>query len=387
MQFSKLLSLISLITLFSVAFGHMEMSDPAPFRGKKNPNSNPNTIDYSMTTPLSTSAGQMCKGYQTDFADPKLGKATGTYPQGSDQKATIIGGAAHDGGSCQISLSPDGVSDFVVIKSIMGKCVGPDGFQIPFTVPADAPLGRQVLSWSWIPHSSGTGEFYQNCAAIEITAGSGPAPAVAFSSRPAMFVANIGNGCTTKGSSDPRYPNPGPDSTGTGDEGTMIGNCGASTGAAPPAGKAPEAAPSSVVIIPVSSATSASSVAVGGSVSTTSKFSFASTTAAPPLPTLVTVTLSSSAPASPTSAVSSVASGGSTPVASSSAPLSTGTLEISTDGTCKDKKCPGTACCSSASFCGSSPLHCGVGCQSAFGSCSGNSTIKARGLSGRIPWN
>ncbi|CZT04510.1 uncharacterized protein RAG0_10935 [Rhynchosporium agropyri] len=380
MQFSQIIVLLSLVSL---VFSHMEVSIPAPFRSKSNPNSNKNTIDYSMTSPLQTSGGKLCKGYQTDFADASgVGKTTATYAQGSENSVTIIGGAAHDGGSCQISLSPDGNSNFVVIKTVMGKCVGPDGFQIPFTIPGDAPLGRQILAWSWIPHSSGVPEFYHNCAAVEVTASSGAKSTVAFSSRPAMFVANIGNGCTTKGSTDPRYPNPGPDSIGTGDEGSVIGTCGGpSTGPSPPAGKSPELPPSSVVIIPVSSPT------VGSSVSSTSKFSFASTTVAPALPTLVTVTRSSSLSATPSS-VAPIASGVSTPTSSSSIPLSTGALEVSTDGTCKTKKCPGTTCCSSASYCGSSPLHCGTGCQSAFGTCTGgNTTVKARGLSGRIQWN
>ncbi|KAF0637922.1 hypothetical protein FPSE5266_03767 [Fusarium pseudograminearum] len=49
-------------------------------------------------------------------------------------------------------------------------------------------------------------------------------------------------------------------------------------------------------------------------------------------------------------------------------------LTTSTDATCGAGtffKCPAGSCCAASGWCGSTPAHCGTGCQSAFGKCDG----------------
>ncbi|PVH79333.1 carbohydrate-binding module family 18 protein [Cadophora sp. DSE1049] len=56
------------------------------------------------------------------------------------------------------------------------------------------------------------------------------------------------------------------------------------------------------------------------------------------------------------------------------------------DGSCggtKGQKCSGVNCCSSSGYCGTSALHCGTGCQPAFGTCA---APKIRGRGVRISW-
>ncbi|KAH6575299.1 hypothetical protein BASA50_003492 [Batrachochytrium salamandrivorans] len=70
-----------------------------------------------------------------------------------------------------------------------------------------------------------------------------------------------------------------------------------------------------------------------------------------------------------------VCSGSSTTTTVSSSP--TGSLPISPDSTCGKRagfKCAPGDCCSPYNFCGTTKDHCGVGCQSAFGVCTRSST-------------
>lgn len=67
---------------------------------------------------------------------------------------TLKGGATHGGGSCQISLSCDGGSEFKAIKSIVGGC--PIKKKYDFTVPREleSALGKErkatcLLGWTW----------------------------------------------------------------------------------------------------------------------------------------------------------------------------------------------------------------------------------------------
>ncbi|KAH6598565.1 hypothetical protein BASA50_003603 [Batrachochytrium salamandrivorans] len=58
-------------------------------------------------------------------------------------------------------------------------------------------------------------------------------------------------------------------------------------------------------------------------------------------------------------------------------PSPTGSLPISPDATCGNQagfRCAPGDCCSPYNFCGATSDHCGVGCQSAFGVCTGSST-------------
>ncbi|KLU92328.1 endoglucanase [Magnaporthiopsis poae ATCC 64411] len=200
----------------TVVQGHMEMSYPPPLRSKFN--SFATTKDSDMTAPLSPSgANYPCKGYLSDLGTPG-GKPVVTFTPGQKSNMTIVGGAAHNGGSCQASLSFDKGKTFTVIQSIIGDCPVNGGSSFDFTIPDDAPAGDAVFAWSW-SNKVGNAEFYMNCASVTIAGAKNkirgmprPRAAVAFSARPAMFVSNIGNGCKTE-NMVVDYPNPGPDVT------------------------------------------------------------------------------------------------------------------------------------------------------------------------------
>ncbi|KUI58317.1 hypothetical protein VP1G_05559 [Cytospora mali] len=203
---------------------HMEMKSPPPLRSKYNPHTEPSKIDYSMTNPLQRDGSDFpCKGYHALLGTP-AGRSTASLEAGARHSVTVVGGAVHGGGSCQISLSTDGARTFTVLKSIIGNCPASTADDIDFTVPADVPTGEAVLAWSW-HNRIGNREMYMNCAAVKLTGGSGSGSGrkknglyaggkhngVAFSSLPRLFVANVGNGCSVAEGGDVVYPDPGVD--------------------------------------------------------------------------------------------------------------------------------------------------------------------------------
>lgn len=195
------------------ASAHMMLSFPAPLNSKYNPYADSGKIDYSYTAPLAADGSDYpCKGYQSDLGTP-AGQSVASFAVGGQGNITVVGGAAHGGGSCQISLSTDGAKTFKVIQSIIGNCPTNGEGNFDFTVPSDAPAGDAVLAWSW-NNRIGNREFYMNCAAVTLTGGSAKREATdkraaSFSSLPDMFVANIGNGCNVAEGGDVDYPNPG----------------------------------------------------------------------------------------------------------------------------------------------------------------------------------
>ncbi|KFY67000.1 hypothetical protein V497_00600 [Pseudogymnoascus sp. VKM F-4516 (FW-969)] len=333
-----------LATMATSTFAHMEMSDPPPLRSKFNKNADPGSIDYSMTSPLDASGSDFaCKGFLSDL-ETAGGASVATWAAGSQQKFTITGGAAHNGGSCQASLSTDKGKTFKVIHSYIGNCpLVPD---YKFTVPSDTPAGAAVFAWTWF-NKVGNREMYMNCASVTITAGSGT-PAVAFSARPALFEANIGNGCTVLESSDVQFPDPGPDADVTKDSaGTAapVGSCGSSGGAS----------------------------SGGGSDSPSGN---TGNTGAP---------ASVVAPQAPTTMVTSIIpSSTNTGQSGSTNPKTpTGPLKASTNGECGGTQtCTGSTfgnCCSKWGYCGTSSEHCGEGCDPTLGTCPGASSGAATG--------
>jgi hypothetical protein len=245
-----------------LAAAHMEISYPAPFRSKFNPNAV--NVDYTNTAPLAADGSNYpCKGYQSDLGST-AGASTATFAPGGSYNFTVTGGAAHGGGSCQVSLSYDKGATFTVIQSIIGGC--PLASNHPFSIPADAPTGDAIWAWTW-QNNIGNREQYMNCAAVTIGGGSAKREiipqrevaqqkrAVSFTARPQVFIANIGNGCSTSEGSDVQYPNPGPDVVNNGGKlGQPIGSCaaavgggsGSDTGSAAPASSTAAAASPSV---------------------------------------------------------------------------------------------------------------------------------------------
>lgn len=317
-----------LATMATTSFAHMEMSDPPPFRSKYNKLAT--NIDYSMTDPLDKSGSDYaCKGFLSDLGTA-AGGSVASWAAGSSQKFTIVGGASHNGGSCQASISTDSGKTFKVIHSYIGNC--PLVSDFPFTVPGDTPTGEAVFAWTWF-NKVGNREMYMNCASVTITAGSGTT-AVAFSARPDIFVANAGTDCTTVESSDLKFPNPGPDVT-TDTQGT-----------ADPVGSA-----------------------CGSSSSTVSDSSSADTGAA--TSAAATSVVATEVPTTFTTAAIPTSSN-----TGQSASINTGTsssLTPTTNGECGGSQtCAGSGfgqCCSKYGYCGVTSAHCGVGCDPTFGIC------------------
>ena len=234
MQFATLLTAL---TLGSTVTAHMKLQWPYPFRDQANPNVQQAKIDYSMTSPLNSDGSNFpCKGYQVDMDDSNgAGKSIVTWDAGAAYNFSVTGGATHGGGSCQIALSYDKGKSFTVIHSYIGSCPLSSGEQFQFTIPGDAPTGSSMFAWVWY-NEIGNREIYMNCASVTIGSGSGSAPATKFSDRPDLFVANLGNGCTTVEGKEVQFPDPGPAEDVTiknsvaDDSGSYTGTCAAVNG-------------------------------------------------------------------------------------------------------------------------------------------------------------
>ncbi|KPM37512.1 hypothetical protein AK830_g9038 [Neonectria ditissima] len=220
---------VAALGLAGLVQSHMEMTYPAPFKSKYNPFAG-SDIDYSMTSPLSGDGSNFpCKGYQS-LLGTAAGAPTATWQAGQQYNVSIAGGADHGGGSCQASLSFDKSKTWTVIKSYIGNCPIAPSSSFKFTLPVDTPAGVALFAWTWF-NKIGNREMYMNCAAITVKAGSGT-PSTPLSKRPAMFVANVGNGCGTTEGVDLMLPNPGPDVDLTSSNtGPPVGQCASGPGA------------------------------------------------------------------------------------------------------------------------------------------------------------
>merc|ERR1712054_493373 len=206
LPFKMLSKSLAFLGMASAATAHMLMSNPVPYG---NPNNSP--LDAS-------GADFPCKG-----AVPDGSVGQNVYKAGSTQALTFLGGATHGGGSCQVSvttdLNPTRDSVWKVIKSIEGGCpargevgnIGNDAnaadpYEYDFTIPEEMPEGEYVLAWTWF-NKVGNREMYMNCASVQIEGGSGDESFL--SGLPDMFVANVGNECTTEDSKDVVFPDAG----------------------------------------------------------------------------------------------------------------------------------------------------------------------------------
>ncbi|KAI0484232.1 hypothetical protein GGR56DRAFT_15100 [Xylariaceae sp. FL0804] len=220
MHFTSLLA--AMVVAAGTATAHMNMATPPPLEYKGNPHAKEPDIDYSITSPIS-GAQFPCKNYLKLLGTPE-GASVATYAPGQQATMTISGGAYHNGGSCQLSLSYDKGKTFTVIKSFIGGCPTASGGTFAFTVPQDAPEGDDVVfAWTWV-NKTGNREFYMSCAVVTIKSGGGStkrwqrlpasekrAATVAFKDRPQVFQANLGGQYCTKEGVDTVYPEPGPD--------------------------------------------------------------------------------------------------------------------------------------------------------------------------------
>ncbi|POR32322.1 Uncharacterized protein TPAR_07470 [Tolypocladium paradoxum] len=199
----------ALLGLASFSQAHMEMKSPPPFRSKFNKFTT--SVDYDMTSPLAAAGSNFpCKGYHKLLGTPQ-GQPVAEWVPGQSYSMTITGGASHNGGSCQASLSFDKGSTWKVIHSYIGNCPVTGDSSYKFTLPSDTPAGDMLFAWTWF-NQIGNREMYMNCAAITVKGGGKKRRGASdpISSRPNMFVANVGNGCGTTEGRDLLFPNPGP---------------------------------------------------------------------------------------------------------------------------------------------------------------------------------
>ncbi|KAI9292811.1 hypothetical protein K502DRAFT_64922, partial [Neoconidiobolus thromboides FSU 785] len=101
-----------MLASFATVFGHMEVTSPAPRRsqhlaGNKEP------VDYDMSSPLGDKFSFPCRGYGP-------GPSSGSFKAGNSIPVTIGGGAMHNGGHCQFSITYDN-KNFAVLKTVMGN--------------------------------------------------------------------------------------------------------------------------------------------------------------------------------------------------------------------------------------------------------------------------
>ncbi|CRK37415.1 hypothetical protein HYQ45_005694 [Verticillium longisporum] len=221
---------LAALTFDSVS-AHMEMSWPPPLRSKKNPFAG-SDIDYSMTSPLSASGSDYpCKG-TLGLLGTAAAAPVASWQAGQTYNLTIEGGANHNGGSCQASLSFDGGKTFKVVKSYVGGCPPAGTSTYDFTLPDDTPAADDALfAWTWF-NQVGNREMYMNCAVVSTKAGgSAKRQATSFNSRPDILVANVGNGCSTTEGSDVEFPNPGASiATANSKTAPPVGSCGSAAG-------------------------------------------------------------------------------------------------------------------------------------------------------------
>ncbi|KAI9764804.1 MAG: hypothetical protein M1840_008073 [Geoglossum simile] len=208
----------------------MAMAQPPSINYKTNPNVGFGVENYDYTSPLSSSGSDFpCKG-ELKYLGTKAGAPVANYAPGGTFTIKLDGQATHSGGSCQASLSYDKGSTFTVIKSWIGDCVRPQPSEDQtFTgqIPSNAPAASEVVfAWTWF-NELGNREMYMNCAVVTIGGGkrrrrsfeddtsdlsndttSELAPRARLSG-PAIFIANVGNGCTTVASRDVVFPSPG----------------------------------------------------------------------------------------------------------------------------------------------------------------------------------
>lgn len=240
---------LAILGLAYFGSAHMIMNTPVPF-GKSSLSNSPLAADGSDFPCKQRSGVYTAEG------------ASNSMALGSTQPLKFTGSATHGGGSCQISITYDEAptknSVWKVIHSIEGGCpiqgvagnngdnanaVDPSTYS--FTVPSNLPTGTAVLAWTWF-NKVGNREMYMNCAPITITGGSAKREELeirnatqlmerdtaAFNALPNMFLANIGNGCTTISSTDLLFPDPGQsvEQLGLGTSSALAsatGNCGA----------------------------------------------------------------------------------------------------------------------------------------------------------------
>ncbi|QPH05754.1 hypothetical protein C2857_003742 [Epichloe festucae Fl1] len=222
-------TVLAVLFLTCLTKAHMQMSDPPPLLSKFNKYTT--NQDYDMTSPLHADGSNYpCKGHHQVIGTSQ-GQPVAQWTPGHSYSMTIRGNTAHNGGSCQASLSFDSGNSWKVLHSYIGNCPAMGDSKFEFTLPGDTPSGQMLFAWTWF-NEVGNREMYMNCAVIDIQGGGGRkkrGAASLMTSRPDMFVANVANGCGTAEGKDVMFPDPGPDvDVNSRNTAPPVGKCGAS---------------------------------------------------------------------------------------------------------------------------------------------------------------
>ncbi|KAA6408735.1 MAG: hypothetical protein FRX48_07078 [Lasallia pustulata] len=390
MSSTKAILAAAAIYFASSVNAHMIMKTPTPY-GKSTLNNSPLDAQGSDFP---------CKQRGDSTYDAQ--GASNIMPIGASQTLSFTGSAVHGGGSCQISLTtdkpPSKSTQWQVIHSIEGGCPANAAGNLPedpngggastfqFSIPQGIAPGDYTLAWTWF-NKIGNREMYMNCAPVTVTSGSGKREADAetpgFTKRdtsfPPMFVANIGNGCSTKESVDVQFPNPGDSVQYAGEPGSLgppVGTCGGSAGssgsaATPSASASQNTAPGATapVIIPTTATDPPGGATTSPAASATP--SAASSPASAGTASAAGATSSPAAPAS-SSAASSPASSGTT----SPAGALTGPCTAEGDWNCIGGN--SYQRCASGSWSIVQPMATGMTCQSGQSATLNMSAAKAK---------
>src|SRR6201992_4232436 len=171
--------------LASAVNAHIAMTDPSPY-------------GHPDTSPLNPSGSNYPCKTDNGFT---INKITPLSPNSATLLA-FTGTAVHNGGSCQLSLTPGYQpttnSPFKVIYTIEGGCPGTNGQTTTynFKVPNDVPAGNYSLAWTWY-NNIGNREIYMNCAPVTVSGTSGTQDT--YNALPDMAIFNIPskNSCGT----------------------------------------------------------------------------------------------------------------------------------------------------------------------------------------------
>ncbi|KAG5998683.1 hypothetical protein E4U43_002383 [Claviceps pusilla] len=215
--------LLSILAWAVLTTAHIEMTYPAPFRSKYNRYST--DIDDKITDPLESDGLDFpCKGYHA-LMDKPQGRSVATWQLGQTYTVSLEGHNSYKIGSCQLSLSYNKGRNWTAIQSYIGGCPLKPHWQ--FTLPADASTGHALFAWTWF-NRLGKQEMWMNCAHVTIQKStlSPNRTSLPFHKRPKMFVANVGNNCTTLQNLDVQFPSPGPDVVSDSDKtAAPVGDC------------------------------------------------------------------------------------------------------------------------------------------------------------------
>ncbi|KAI9290476.1 hypothetical protein K502DRAFT_298311, partial [Neoconidiobolus thromboides FSU 785] len=112
---NKLSAILFFLGAVHQVTSHMEMTNPPPRKSKHNKNYPESEFDYSYTSPLGAERPYPCRGYIK-------GPSSYDVNAGETVPVQISGGAMHNGGHCQFSVSYND-RDWVVLKSVYGDCL------------------------------------------------------------------------------------------------------------------------------------------------------------------------------------------------------------------------------------------------------------------------